>query len=109
VIVGHVNPTEFNLLLSVLFIAMVLIGGAGTVTGSIAGAFFIILLDRFTEQLGPLVPFISSRASETPNVFQLQNILYGVLIIAFLLVEPRGLFGIWLRVRNWWKAYPFSY
>jgi branched-chain amino acid transport system permease protein len=109
VIVGHVNPTEFDLLLSVLFIAMVLIGGAGRVAGSIAGAFFITLLGRFTEQLGPWLPFISSRASDTPNVFQLQNILYGALIIAFLLVEPRGLFGIWLRIRNWWKAYPFSH
>jgi branched-chain amino acid transport system permease protein len=109
VIVGHVNPSEFNLLLSVLFIAMVLVGGAGTVSGAIAGAFFITLLDRLTEQLGSWVPFISSRASETPNVFQVQNILYGALVIAFLLVEPRGLFGIWLRVRNWWKAYPFSY
>lgn len=108
-IVGHVNPTEFNLLLSVLFIAMVLIGGAGTVSGAIVGAFFITLLSRFTEQLGPLVPFVSSRAHETPNVFQLQNILYGALIIGFLLVEPRGMFGIWLRIRNWWKTYPFSY
>jgi branched-chain amino acid transport system permease protein len=108
-IIGHVNPTEFNLLLSILFIAMVLIGGAGTVSGAIAGAFFITLLSWLTERLGPWVPFISSRSHETPNVFQLQNILYGALIIGFLLVEPRGLFGIWLRIRNWWKAYPFSY
>lgn len=108
-IVGHVNPSEFNLLLSVLFIAMVLIGGAGTVSGAIAGALFITLLGRVTEQLGGWVPFISARANETPNVFQLQNVLYGGLIIIFLLVEPRGLFGIWLRVRNWWKTYPFSY
>lgn len=108
-IIGHVNPTEFNLLLSILFIAMVLIGGAGTVSGAIAGAFFITLLGRITSTLGGWVPFISSRASETPNIFQLQNILYGALIIGFLLLEPRGLFGIWLRIRNWWKAYPFSY
>lgn len=108
-IIGHVNPTEFNLLLSITFIAMVLIGGAGTISGAIAGAFFITMLGWITERLGPLVPFISSRSHETPNVFQLQNVLYGALIIGFLLAEPRGLFGIWLRIRNWWKSYPFSY
>jgi branched-chain amino acid transport system permease protein len=108
-LVGHVNPGEFNLTLSVLFIAMVLIGGAGTITGAIAGGFFIALLPRVTQELGPLLPFLSSRASETPNVFQMQAILYGALIIVFLLFEPRGLFGIWTRIRSWWKAYPFSY
>ncbi len=109
VIIGHVNPTEFNLLLSVLFIAMVLVGGVGTISGAIAGAFFITLLGRFTEQVGPMLPLISARSHETPNVFQMQNVLYALLIIGFLLFEPRGLFGIWFRIRNWWKAFPFSY
>ncbi|QSB13707.1 branched-chain amino acid ABC transporter permease [Natronosporangium hydrolyticum] len=108
-ITGHVNPTEFNLVLSVLFIAMVLVGGAGTVSGAIAGAFFITLLGRMTEGLGGWVPVISTQSNQTPNIFQLQNLLYGALIIGFLLYEPRGLFGIWLRIRNWWKSYPFSY
>ena len=35
--------------------------------------------------------------------------LYGALIIVFLIFEPRGLFGLWLRIRNYWKAWPFSY
>jgi branched-chain amino acid transport system permease protein len=39
----------------------------------------------------------------------MQLVLYGLLIIGFLLFEPRGLFGIWARVRNWWKSFPFSY
>ena len=108
-LLGHVNPTEFGLFLSVVFIAMVLIGGAGTISGAIAGAFFITLLPRMTEWLGGLLPFVSTRSQDTPNIFQLEAILYGVLIIAFLLFEPRGLFGIWLRIRLWWKSYPFSY
>jgi branched-chain amino acid transport system permease protein len=52
---------------------------------------------------------ISSSATETPNVFQLQNVLYGTLIIIFLIFEPRGLYGLWVRARNYWKAWPFSY
>jgi branched-chain amino acid transport system permease protein len=43
------------------------------------------------------------------TTFQLQTLLYGVLIVVFLIAEPRGLFGIWVRARNYWRAWPFSY
>ena len=108
-ITGFFEPTSFGLLLSVQFIAMVLIGGAGTVSGTIMGAMFISLLPPFTRELPAYVPFISSQATVTPNVFQLESILYGLLIVAFLLFEPRGLYGIWVRIRNYWKGWPFSY
>lgn len=104
---GFVEPGYFNLLLSVQFIAMVLIGGAGTVSGAIAGAFFITALPRITTELRP--PFVSTLPFESPNVFQVETILYGALIIVFLIFEPRGLFGIWIRIRNYWKSFPFSY
>jgi branched-chain amino acid transport system permease protein len=35
--------------------------------------------------------------------------LFGALIVLFLVLEPRGLYGLWVRVRNYWKAWPFSY
>ena len=108
-ITGFFEPTTFGLLLSVQFIAMVLIGGAGTVSGTIMGAMFISLLPPFTRELPSYVPFISSQATVTPNVYQLESILYGLLIVAFLLFEPRGLYGIWVRIRNYWKGWPFSY
>ncbi|HET7690313.1 MAG TPA: branched-chain amino acid ABC transporter permease [Nocardioidaceae bacterium] len=106
---GHFSPEQFNLLMSVQFIAMVLIGGAATISGSIMGAMLIALLPRITGELPGLVGFISSSAIEHPNIFEVEQILYGVLIIAFLIFEPRGLFGIWLRVRTYWKSFPFSY
>jgi len=106
---GYFTPTSFDLLLSVQYIAMVLIGGAGTISGSILGAFFITLLPRLTQELPAILPFLSGVPSDTPNVFQLQQILYGVLIVVFLIFEPRGLYGVWLRIRNYWKAWPFSY
>ena len=37
------------------------------------------------------------------------SVLYGVLIIVFLLFEPLGLYGIWVKIRNYWKGWPFSY
>jgi branched-chain amino acid transport system permease protein len=106
---GFMDPSSFSLLLSVQYIAMVLIGGAGTISGAIAGAFFITLLPRLTREMQVWVPFISTDSNEVPNVFQVETILYGVLIIVFLIFEPRGLFGLWIRVRNYWKAWPFSY
>jgi branched-chain amino acid transport system permease protein len=57
-----------------------------------------------------VLPFISGdAASGGITVFQVEEILYGLLIIIFLIFEPRGLYGIWVRIRNYWKAWPFSY
>lgn len=106
---GFFDPGSFSLLMSVQFIAMVLIGGAGTVGGTIAGALFISLLPTLSREVPALLTFISSSPAETPNVFQVEQILYGLLIIVFLLFEPRGLYGIWVRFRTYWKSWPFSY
>jgi branched-chain amino acid transport system permease protein len=106
---GHFSPDQFNLLMSISFIAMVLIGGAATISGSIMGAMLIALLPRITSELPGLFDVISSSAAEHPNIFEVEQVLYGVLIIAFLLFEPRGLFGIWHRIRIYWKSFPFSY
>jgi branched-chain amino acid transport system permease protein len=108
-ILGYIDPASFGLLVSVQFIAMVLIGGVATISGSIMGAFFIALLPRLTRELPAYLPFLSSSATETPNVFQVETLLYGLLIVLFLIFEPRGLFGLWIRIRNYWKAWPFSY
>lgn len=106
---GHFTPESFNLLLSVQFIAIVLIGGVATISGTIMGAMLIAILPRIASELPAFVPFLSSSASEHPNIFDFEQIMYGVLIVAFLLFEPRGLFGIWHRVRTYWKSFPFSY
>ncbi|WP_240617400.1 branched-chain amino acid ABC transporter permease [Nocardioides speluncae] len=106
---GHFSPDEFNLGMSVLFIAMILIGGAGTISGSIMGAMLLALLPRIASELPGFFPFISDRSTEHPNIFEVETALYGVLIIAFLLFEPRGLYGIWHRIRTYWKSFPFSY
>ncbi len=108
-VIGFFEPSTFGLLLSVQFIAMVLIGGAGTVSGTIMGAMFISLLPTLTREMPSYLPFISASVTDTPNIYQVESILYGLLIVVFLLFEPRGLFGIWIRIRNYWKGWPFSY
>jgi branched-chain amino acid transport system permease protein len=110
-IIGFIEPMSFNLLLSVKYIAMVLIGGVATISGSIMGAVFIESLGRITRELAHYIPGVSSSLTGGGllNVFQLEAILYGGLIIGFLIFEPRGMFGIWFRLRNYWKGWPFSY
>ncbi len=102
-VIGVFEPGAFSLLLSIQYIAMVLIGGVATISGSIMGAMFIALLPRISQFIAAYIP------GELLTVFQLEAILYGALIIVFLIFEPRGLYGIWLRIRNYWKGWPFSY
>jgi branched-chain amino acid transport system permease protein len=135
--VGRLPPEFWDLVLSVEFIAILLIGGAGTVAGTLLGAFFVVLLPRLIEQFavwmseqsagdGPWASFwdqivstgtddfgVVSTAQIAPGfplpVSALDAVLYGVLVIIFLLFEPLGLYGIWIKIRNYWKGWPFSY
>ncbi len=134
--VGRLVPETFNLDLSVQFIAIILIGGAGTVAGALAGTVFVVMLPRLVQDfstwltatvasdgvLAPVVDLfvstgpgdwglVSTSVGVTPglNVAQLNLVLYGALIIGFLIFEPLGLYGIWVRIRNYWKSWPFTY
>ncbi len=121
--------------MSVTFIAIVLIGGAGTVSGTIFGAFFVMTLPRVLTDVSDTLSDavegdgllsgvadllissgsgdfgIISTAAVGPglSIFQAQVVLYGLFIILFLIFEPLGLFGIWIKIRNYWKGWPFSY
>ena len=109
-LIGRIAPEQWNIFLSIQLLAVVVIGGVATVTGSLIGAAFVVLLPRILEHYAPYIPFVSgSGQGGFLNVFQLQTILFGALIVFFLTVEPRGLFGLWYRVRTYFKAWPFSY
>ncbi|MDA2983836.1 MAG: branched-chain amino acid ABC transporter permease [Actinomycetota bacterium] len=113
IVIGFTTPEKWSLLLSIDFLAVVLIGGAATITGPIIGAAFVVLMPRFIETFAGSLPewFVSTTVGGGGllNVFQLQGLLFGVMIIIFLVAEPRGLFGVWIRIRNYFKAWPFSY
>jgi branched-chain amino acid transport system permease protein len=135
--VGSVIPSRWDLFLSVQFIAIVLIGGAGTVAGVILGTIFVTVLPRIVQDVTLWVqdvvidgegllakildPIIATDAGDFGlintipgtgpglSVFQLNQVIYGLLIILFLIFEPLGLYGIWIRIRNYWKGWPFTY
>lgn len=110
VLIGRITPANWDLLLSIQFLAVIFIGGLATISGSILGAVFVVMLPRAVEEISGNVPFVGGVGEDALlTVFQLQTMLYGLLIILFLILEPRGLYGLWLRVRNYFKAWPFSY
>lgn len=109
ILVGRVSPETWNLFLSIDFLAVVVIGGIATISGTLIGACFVVLLPRALEELTHFIPWITVSSGGLLNVFQLQTIIFGLLIILFITLEPRGLFGLWVRVRNYFKAWPFSY
>lgn len=109
-LIGRIAPEQWNLFLSIDLIAIVVIGGAGTISGSIIGAAFVVLIPKLLEAVAPMLPFIAGPGSTgLLNVHQLQTVLFGVLIVLFMALEPRGLFGVWIRIRNYFKAWPFKY
>ncbi len=106
----HVTPDRFDLTLSIQYVAMVIVGGIGTVYGSLFGALFIVLVPRLVEQVSPLIPFVTRSAGAAGvTVFTLNQIVFGVLIVVFLVAEPLGLAGIWRRLRLYFRMWPFSY
>lgn len=109
ILIGRVAPEQWNILMAISLLAIVVIGGAATITGSLIGAAFVVLLPRLLEWLAPWLPFVSTGSGGLITIFQLESILFGALIVLFLILEPRGLFGLWHRIRTYFTTWPFSY
>jgi branched-chain amino acid transport system permease protein len=107
---GYVSPDQWNLLLSIQFIAIIIVGGVGTVFGSLLGALFIagapLMIENYSSSI-PLVSFLTKQADL--SVATLNQLLFGLVIILFLILEPRGVAGLWFRAKSYFKAWPFSY
>ena len=110
IIYGRISPETWNFFLSIDFLAVIFIGGLATISGSILGAIFVVMLPKLVNLLTAYLPIAGGIGQGGLfNVFELQTIIFGVLIVLFLILEPRGLYGLWIRVRNYFKAWPFSY
>jgi branched-chain amino acid transport system permease protein len=107
---GIANYEMFQLPISIDYLAMVIIGGLGSILGSIFGAVFITLLPVvvriFMEVVG--VYFVDG-VYLAQVIAQMRLILFGGLIILFLVVEPEGLNKLWQNIRNYFRIWPFSH
>jgi len=110
ILIGRISPETWNFFLSIDFLAVIFIGGLATISGSILGAIFVVMLPKLVNSLTDFLPISSGiGGGGFINVFELQAMLFGALIVLFIILEPRGLYGIWIRIRNYFKAWPFSY
>jgi branched-chain amino acid transport system permease protein len=94
----------FDLSMSVAYIAMIVLGGIGSVFGAVAGAIFFTALTPIAEAIGGFVPLLSRLPSG-----QQSTVVFALIATAFLIFEPLGLFGVWLRVKRYFMAWPFKY
>lgn len=104
-----VTSEPFNLGLSVEYIAMVIIGGLGSITGSIYGAIFITFLNEGLRVLTDIMMNIGLFTGVGLNVAPLREFFFGMAIIIFILFEPRGLAEVWRIVRSHFRLWPFPY
>jgi branched-chain amino acid transport system permease protein len=107
---GVANYEQFQINVSIDYLAMIIIGGLGSVLGSILGAVFVTLLPiatrLFLEGFGSLFLSQADLANIIPN---LRLVIFGALIVLFLALEPEGLNRLWRNVLGYFRVWPFSY
>ncbi len=99
-----ITAPTFGLAMSVDYIAMCVLGGTGTVFGGVAGAIAFECLSPLAEVIGPFIPGLDTLSNAEQS-----TLLFSVTVIGFMLFEPLGLFGIWLRIQRYFLAWPFKY
>lgn len=114
---GQIDPTSFGLMLSILFLAMVVIGGVGSILGPVLGAVAISLLNLKLKGLkmadfeqiplaGPEIAAFLGRHFMETGMANIQFIVYGAILVLIMLFEPLGLYGLWIRSKRYWRTWP---
>lgn len=96
----YISPEYFNILVSIEFLVMIIIGGLGSLHGAVYGTAFIIFLPQFISITKDYLPkFLDVQSG-------LEAGLYGLMIMLFILIEPMGLYGRWLKIKFYFEMFP---
>jgi branched-chain amino acid transport system permease protein len=102
---GHnmrfLSPEQFNIIQSIDLLLMVVIGGLGSIHGVFFGAIFLITMPQLISASKGLLPTL---VAEAPG---LKSLVYGLVLVLFVLFEPLGMYGRWLKIRTWFSLFPF--
>jgi len=108
---GYVSAEGFTIFMSIQFLAMIIIGGLGSIKGTLMGVVFMVLLPEALE--GGVGILKDTSWGNTPMIVDglayIKEMAIGLVIILFLIFEPEGLAHRWAQIKNYWKFYPFSY
>jgi len=99
--IRFLSPDQFNIIQSIDLLLMVVIGGLGSVHGAFLGAAFLIGMPQAIAEVKDLLP---EAIGQAPG---LKSAVYGAVLILFVLFEPMGLYGRWLKIRTWFQLFPF--
>jgi branched-chain amino acid transport system permease protein len=100
------TPELFGLPLSVFYLAAIIVGGLGSILGTILGATFMTMVP---EVLRAMVGWAQALGVQDASVFlaSIRQVVFGLLIVGFLIFEPHGLAEMWRRVRRFFHLWPF--
>ncbi len=101
-----VTPEHFPLHLSIQYLAMIIVGGLGSLIGSIFGAIFMTLVPEMLRSALGLFQGLDPQVMR--YLFPLQTVFFGVLIVVFLVLEPHGLAEMWRRAKAYFRLWPFE-
>ena len=102
-----ISPETFPVTVAIDYLGMIIIGGLGSILGSIYGAIFITLLP---ELLRMVTASLSGSFPELINkLAAMKELVFGTLVIIFLIFEPNGIAARWHSIKSYWKLYPFSH
>ncbi len=108
---GYVSAEGFTIFMSIQFLAMIIIGGLGSIKGTLMGVIFMVLLPEALE--GGVSLLKMTEWGNIPMVIDglayIKEMAIGLVIIMFLIFEPEGLAHRWTQIKNYWKFYPFAY
>jgi branched-chain amino acid transport system permease protein len=106
-----VSNEGFGIERSIIFLAMVIIGGTGSIMGTLMGTAFVVLVPEAMEWISAELKggAIDRALQLNNNITFLREIAIGLIIIAFLIFEPDGLAHRWRQIKTYWKLYPFSH
>ncbi|WP_374522672.1 branched-chain amino acid ABC transporter permease [Hydrogenophaga sp.] len=99
-----ITPESFPLIMSIFFLAAVIVGGMGTMLGSVLGAIFMTLVP---EVLKLIVGWLPLGESAMLVLSPVRTIVFGLMIVLFLIFEPHGLAEVWRRIRRLFHLWPF--
>ncbi len=104
-----ITPEPFNLWLSIQFIAMIIIGGLGSIPGSVFGAIFIVGLNEVLSFVTEYLMNVRASAGMAITIAPLREFVFGLAIVLFIIFEPKGISEVWRIVRSSFRLWPFSY
>ncbi len=99
--IRFLSPDQFSIIQSIDLLLMVVIGGIGSIHGAFLGAIFLIGLPQAISSVKDYLP---QAIGQAPG---LKAVVYGAVLVAFVLFEPLGLYGRWLKIRTWFQLFPF--